>query len=201
MMALHRIVFNVARLTALIGGLVLLALILITCLSILGRAANSALHAMVAAGFLPGLAQGVLDAGLGAVRGDYELVEAGMAFAIFAYLPFCQVTMGHASVDVFTNRLPRRVNQFLDVLIALAMAVAMVVIAVQLNEGMARKMPNGFGAVQTSLLLEFPVWWAYAASLFGAVLAAAVSIYMVILRLYEFLTGRLVAPNALGANH
>jgi TRAP-type C4-dicarboxylate transport system permease small subunit len=197
MAGLHRIVVGISRAMALSGGLVLTALILITCLSILGRAANTALHSELLMGLVPGLAQGLIDAGVGAVRGAYELVEAGMAFCIFAFLPFCQVTAGHASVDVFTNVLPRGANRVLEVVIAVVFAVALVTIAVQLYGGMTRKLSSG----QTSLLLEFPVWWAYAASLVGAVLAAVVSVYMASIRLFEVVTGRMIVPNAVGADH
>jgi TRAP-type C4-dicarboxylate transport system permease small subunit len=182
---------------ALLGGVVLTAVILITCLSILGRAVNSVLHSDIMMSVAPGLAQWLIDLGIGAVRGAYEMVEAGMAFCIFAFLPFCQVTSGHASVDVFTNMLPRGANRVLDLLIAVAFAVALVTIALQLNEGMARKLSSG----QTSLLLEYPIWWSYAASLVGAVLAAIVSVYVVLVRLFELLTGRVVVPNAVGADH
>lgn len=197
MVGLHRIVFGIARVMALVGGVILTALILITCISIVGRVANTALHSDIMMSVAPGLSQWLIDAGVGAIRGSYELVEAGMAFCIFAFLPFCHVTMGHASVDIFTNALPVRVNRLLQLLIALLFSVALVTIAIQLNEGMLRKLSSG----QTSLLLEFPVWWAYAASLVGAVLAAVVSVYVVLMRLYELLSGRMIASNAMGADH
>ncbi|SNS93807.1 TRAP transporter small permease [Antarctobacter heliothermus] len=197
MAGLHRIVFGIARFMALVGGIILTVLILITCISILGRVANTALHSDIMMSVAPGLSQWLIDAGVGAIRGSYELVEAGMAFCIFAFLPFCHVTMGHASVDIFSNALPRRVNRLLQLLIALLFSVALVTIAIQLNEGMLRKLSSG----QTSLLLEFPVWWAYAASLVGAVLAAVVSVYVVLMRLYELLSGRMIASNAMGAEH
>ncbi|CUH82060.1 TRAP transporter small permease [Tropicibacter naphthalenivorans] len=197
MQSVHRLVLGIARLMAMLGGAVLTLLILITCISILGRASNSVLHAMASAGILPGMAQGLIDAGVGAIRGDFEMVEAGMAFCIFAFLPFCTVTGGHASVDVFTNFLPRGVNRVLEVLIAALFAAVLVVIAMQLNEGFARKLNSG----QTSLLLEFPIWWSYALSLFGAVMSAAVGVYVALVRLIELLTGRAIMPNAVGADH
>lgn len=197
MAALHRIVLGLARLMALAGGAVLTFLIIMVCVSVIGRAGNSVLHWMVTAGVLPGMAQGLIDAGIGAIRGDFELVEAGMAFSIFAFLPYCTVTGGHASVDVFTNFLPRGVNRLLELLITALAAVVMVLIAVQLYDGLIRKVESG----QTSLLLEFPVWWAYGASLIGAVATALVAVYLVIVRLYEISTGRVILPNAVGADH
>ncbi len=197
MAGLHRIVLGLARLMALLGGALLTLLILITCLSIIGRAGNSLLHAMASAGVLPGLAQGLIDWGIGAIPGDFELVEAGMAFCIFAFLPFCTVTGGHASVDVFTNFLPRTANRVLEVLISILVAVVLGVIAVQLEQGMARKISSG----QTTLLLQFPVWWAYAISLAGAVVTVVIGVYMAFVRIYELMTGRVIAPNAVGADH
>ena len=138
-----------------------------------------------------------LGTGIGAIPGDFELVEAGMAFCIFAFLPFCTVTGGHASVDVFTNFLPRTANRVLEVLISILFAVVLVVIAVQLEQGMARKISSG----QTTLLLQFPVWWAYAISLAGAVVTAVIGVYMAFVRIYELMTGRVIAPNAVGADH
>lgn len=197
MTGLHRIVLGLARIMALMGGVVLILLVLITCISILGRVVNTALHSALMMSVAPGLATWLIDAGVGAIRGSYELVEAGMAFCIFAFIPFCQVTMGHASVDIFTNALPTRANRLLELLISVLFAVALVTIAIQLNAGMLRKLSSG----QTSLLLEFPVWWAYAASLVGAGLAAVTSVYIVLMRLYELLSGRMIAPNAVGADH
>ncbi|MGP6088975.1 TRAP transporter small permease [Antarctobacter jejuensis] len=197
MIGFHRIVLGLARLMALLGGLVLLILVLITCISILGRAANTTLHSDTMMAIMPGVANALIDAGIGAIRGSYEMVEAGMAFCIFAFLPFCTVTTGHASVDVFTNNLPRGVNRVLELLIAILFAGALVLIAVQLYEGTLRKFSSG----QTSLLLEYPIWWAYAASLAGAVAAALASVYMALVRLYELASGRIVVPNAVGADH
>lgn len=197
MQRIHAVVANLARLMAVLGGAVLTLLILIVCISIIGRAANSVLYSAVDAGILPGLAQWLIDAGVGAVRGDFEMVQAGMAFCIFAFLPFCQITYGHACVDIFTPMYPRPMNRALDVIIAVLFAVALVVIAMQLNEGMARKLRSG----QTTMLLGFPLWWAYAASLFGATVAALAAVYVALIRIIETLTGRVIIQNAAGANH
>lgn len=192
MTGLHRIVLGIARLMAVLGGAVLTALIVITCVSIIGRAANTALHSDLVMGVAPGLAQWLLDAGIGAIRGSFEMVEAGIAFCIFAFLPYCTVTMGHASVDLFTRALPGWVNRVLEALIATLFAVVLVTIAVQLQAGLARKMGSG----ETSLLLQYPIWWSYLASFAGAVVTAAVGVYMALLRIFELLSGRRVAIGA-----
>ncbi|MFZ7089963.1 TRAP transporter small permease [Primorskyibacter sp. 2E233] len=197
MQRVHRFVLALAKLMAVLGGAVLTALILIICISIIGRTTNSFLHSDLIQGIAPGMAQSLIDMGIGAIRGDFELVESGMAFCIFAFLPLCQVTSGHAAVDIFTNFLPRGANRFLIFLAEALFATALVVIAIQLDAGMARKLRSG----ETTLLLQFPVWWSYAASLVGAVAAAAAGVYMALVRGIELLTGRLIVANAVGADH
>ena len=197
MTRLHSFVVRATRAVAVIGGAVLLALIIMTCLSILGRAANTFLHGGLAMSLFPDLAQSLIDGGIGAIRGDFELVEAGMAFCIFAFLPFCTVTVGHATVDVFVGALPRGVQRVLETLTAILFAAVLILIAVQLYAGTERKFSSG----QTSFLLEFPIWWAYAASLFGAAMAALAGVYVALVRIYELMTGRMVLTNAVGANH
>lgn len=182
----HRMMMALCRAMAILGGLVLVALILMVCVSISGRALNGLLHSM---GDVT-LARWFLDLGIGPVTGDFELVEAGMAFAIFAFLPLCQITGSHASVDIFTAKLPPRVLLVLRAVIEVLFAAVLIVIAVQLYEGTQSKIRSG----QTTFLLQFPIWWAYAASLVAAVLAAVVGCYVAVLRAWAAVTGRTTLP-------
>lgn len=194
---MHAVFDRLARALAVIGGLALSILIVMTCLSIVGRAANAFLNGELAQSVAPGLAAALLSTGIGPVNGDFELVEAGMAFAIFAFLPLCQLQGAHASVDIFTASLPQRVLQVLRLVIETVFAGALVLIAVQLGSGMLSKLNSG----QTTLLLQFPVWWAYAASLVGAAVAALVAVYVAVMRAVEVTTGRPVLPPETGADH
>lgn len=197
MSSLHRAVTTVARLLAMFGGIILSAAIVITCLSILGRTASTILHWDPLVAALPGLTKWLLDIGVGPIRGDFELVEAGMAFCIFAFLPYCQVTAGHASVDIFTSRIGPRGQRVLSLLIELLFAVVLVVIAVQLKGGLDARIRSG----QTSFLLQFPIWWSYAASFAAASVAAAAGVYMAGIRLAEMLAGRALIEAGEGAGH
>ncbi len=185
---MHKTMMAVARGMAMIGGAVLSLLILLTCISIAGRLLNGILHSDFVMSVAPGLARWLIDLGIGPVNGDFELVEAGVAFAIFAFIPLCQITSGHASVDIVVNALPRGVNRFLRMVIEVTFAAVLVLIAWRLYAGMLSKQSYG----ETSFLLQFPVWWAYAASLFAAVVAALVGVYMAAVRVYEFFTGRIL---------
>ncbi len=185
---MHALFTGLARFMAILGGIVLSALILLTCVSIVGRSLNGILHSDFVMGIAPDLAHWLINAGVGPINGDFELVEAGVAFAIFAFIPLCQITAGHASVDLVANALPRKVNRFLRMVTEVVFALVLVLIAWKLFDGMLSK--KGYG--ETSFLLQFPVWWAYAASLFGAVVSAIVGLYMAGVRVTEFLTGRIL---------
>ena len=152
---MHGFMDRLARLFALLGGVVLSLLIVQTCLSIVGRSINSILHNEFMQTTLPGFANGLLSTGIGPINGDFELVEAGMAFVIFAFLPLCQLKGAHASVDIFTSKLPKRANSFLRMIIEIVFAGVIVLIAVQLFSGMMSKLNSG----QTTFLLQYPVWW------------------------------------------
>jgi len=188
MLRIHRAAVQIAYIFAVIGGVVLSLLILITCASILGRTLNSILYLDIVTATAPAVAQWLIDVGVGAIRGDFELVEAGMAFCIFAFLPLTQLSASHASVDVVVNLLPRGVRRSLILLAEILFAVVLVIIAVQLYDGMGRKLRSG----ETTLLLQFPVWWSYALSLIGAVAAAAAGVYMAIIRAFEVISGQSV---------
>ena len=177
---MYAFVDRLARLMALLGGAVLLGLVLMVCLSIAGRTVA-----------------GLTGGWLGAIPGDFEIVESGMAFAIFAFLPLCPLNGAHASVDVFTSALPLRANRVLRAVIEILFAAVLILIFWQLWEGMESKRRSG----QTTLLLQFPVWWAYAASLTGAAAAALISVYVAAMRMAEAWTGRAILPAEVEADH
>ncbi|GKY88053.1 hypothetical protein STA1M1_19220 [Sinisalibacter aestuarii] len=191
---------------AIAGGFVLSILVAIVVLSIIGRELNAFLHGDFAQGAFKGLADWMLGVQvpgiwgpikLGPFNGDYEIVEAGIAFSIFAFLPLAQITGAHATVDVFTSLLPDRPNRVLRAISELAFAIVLIIIAVQLWQGTVSK----FERHQTTFLLQFPVWWAYAASLVGAIAAAIVSVYVALMRLIESVIGHRVMPAGEGADH
>ena len=194
---MHAFFLRLSRLMAVLGGVMLSALILLTCASILGRMLNGWLHGDLAQTWFPGAAETLLALGVGPIMGDFELTEAGMAFAIFAFLPYTQLTGGHADVDIFTDRMGPRVNRLLTPLIAVVFAAVLVLIAWQLGAGTWSKYRTG----QTTFLIQFPIWWAYALSLLGAVVAAVVGVYVAAARVVEAVTGRTVLPARMEPDH
>lgn len=193
---MHKLFLGLSRLMAYLGGCVLVALIMLTCVSVLGRSLNGILHSEFLQSFAPALAQRALDLGIGPVNGDFELIESGVAFAIFAFLPLCQITNGHATVEIFTSKFPLAINRALQFIIDSVFALVLILIAVQLHGGMQSKMRSG----ETTFLLEFPLWWAYCASLAGAAIAAVVAIYVAFARAQEVFGNRVVLDTPVSAN-
>ncbi|WP_333713770.1 TRAP transporter small permease [Yoonia sp.] len=172
---LHKLIERLARGMALLGGLVLCLLVLMVCASVTGRELAAAAYG----GRLGGVGDWLIGLGVGPIFGDFELVEAGMAFTIFAFLPLTQLSGAHARVDVFTSAMGPRVTRALDTLWSLLMAATILLITWRLSAGMQDKLRYG----ETTFLIQFPVWWAYAASLVAAVAASLVSLYCAAMRL------------------
>jgi len=107
-------------------------------------------------------------------------------------LPLCQISNGHASVEIFTRKMSPLVNRVLQFIIDVLFALVLILIAVQLYNGMLSKMRSG----QTTLLLEFPVWWAYSISLIGAVIAAVVAVYVAGVRSVELVSSKTILASA-----
>lgn len=151
---------------AIAGGAVLVLLTATTMVSITGRA--------------------LIGIGLGPVPGDYELVEAGTAFAIFAFLPWCQMKRGHVTVDLFLARFGARVNAAVDTLANVLMTAASALIAWRLWLGLLDKKAYG----ETTFILQFPLWWGYAAAMIGAIVFVIACAFTVWRSLAEALAGR-----------
>ncbi|NRB02133.1 MAG: TRAP transporter small permease [Rhodobacteraceae bacterium] len=175
---MNRALTLIARILALLGGFVLIALVLTTTFSIIGRSLNTIGHSdvMENIGWLGGLLRS-----FGPINGDYELVEAGVAIAIFAFLPWCQLSRTHATVDVFTNFLGRRVNALLSLIWEIMLTAILFVVTWRISIGTSEKMRYG----ETTFLLQMPVWWPYAICTVIAGIAAVVGLYVVWQRLAE----------------
>lgn len=183
---------------AVVGGAVLFAVVILTCLSIVGREMNSLMHAEWLRSLAPNFTDWMIhDFGVGEIKGSYEITESAMAFVIFSFLPLAQMTAGHAVVDILSNALPTRVETILKAIAETLFAVALIVVATQLYGGMLSKMNSG----QTTLHLEYPIWWGYAAGLVGAVVAAVVSVYLAAMRFFEIASGTQILPAEQGAEH
>lgn len=110
--------------------------------------------------------------GLGGIRGDFELVEFACAICASLFLPLCQISRGHVMVDLFTTRLPRAANRFLDGLWELVFALALAGLGWRLALGGMEMLDYG----DATMLLGLPLWLAYAPAVFGTALSAAIGL-------------------------
>lgn len=143
---------------AIAGGFVLLVIIVLTCISVIGRA------------LVP------LDLGIGSIRGIYDMTEIGMAAAIFSFLPWAQYTDAHARVDLFAPILAGPLDRGLALLFDLGMLLVACVGTWRLSLGMMDKMRFG----ETTLIAQIPVWQGYALGLLGAVGFVLVALFCVL---------------------
>ena len=165
---MHRLIQSLARTTALLGGLVLLTLVIMTTLSILGR-----------------------TSGLGEITGNYELLEAGVAFAIFSFLPITQLYGAHAKVDVFTAALPPRANRWIAAFWEAVLLLVILLIVWRLYEGTLSHYKRG----GTTTFLQFPLWWPYTASFIAGLVASVTALYCTAMRLIEAAQNRNILPS------
>lgn len=153
--ALGRATIALARGLAVLGGMALMVIVVIVVASVVGRA--------------------LIWLGLRPITGDYELVSVGMGFAVFAFMPWVHLERGHALVTLVTDSFGVRANAWLLVISDLLMLALSGFLAWRLYYGMLDK----FAYNETTLLLRFPLGWAYALGLVGAVALVLVSAYVV----------------------
>lgn len=127
---------TLARLCAILAGVLLTAITLMTCASLIGR--NLMGKSLV---------------------GDFELtgVVAGAAIALF--MPFCQITRGNIIVDFFTAKASPRTRDGLDRIGALLVALVFALIAWRTTLGGI----NSYSTNSETQILGFPEWTVYAA--------------------------------------
>ncbi|MFV0299823.1 MAG: TRAP transporter small permease [Paracoccus sp. (in: a-proteobacteria)] len=119
------------RLFAGIGGLTLLAMMLMTVASVTLR--------------------GVMGK---PISGDFELVEMGSAIAIFCFLPWCQVSGGNVLVDFFTQKTGPRVNHRLEAIGDLLYLAIAALLLWRMWHGAVEMRAYG----EQSMVLRLPIW-------------------------------------------
>ena len=138
-----------AQACALLGGVLLGCILVLTCASVIGR--NG---------------WGV------AITGDFELtgVATGMAMALF--LPWCQLERGNIIVDFFTARAAARTIDALDRIGSLSVALLMALLAWRTSVGGL----NAWDNHSASMLMGFPDWLVYATMVPPLVLSALIGL-------------------------
>lgn len=120
---------------ALFGGLILVALVLLT--------ATSALMNLF-------IGKPIL--------GDFELTKHGVAIAAFSFLPYCQLTYSNVTVDIFTERASERTKSLMVVVSSIIAAIVALVLLRQMWFGMWDyiRYPESMVSIPIPLWTAFP---------------------------------------------
>jgi TRAP-type C4-dicarboxylate transport system permease small subunit len=131
-----RILSALAHLCAILAGLLLTGITLMTCVSLIGRNTTG-----------------------WTINGDFELTGVATGAAIALFMPLCQLKKGHIIVDFFTARASEATNRHLDRLGALCVSAVFALLAWRTVLGGI----NAYDTFSGTMMLGFPEWVVYAA--------------------------------------
>jgi TRAP-type C4-dicarboxylate transport system permease small subunit len=138
-----------AKLCAVLGGVLLTVITLVTCVSLIGR--NTVGWTIV---------------------GDFELSASAVGASMALFVPWCQVTRGNIIVDFFTAKAGPATVAALDRFGALLLAASMALIAWRTTLGGLNAWKTGAG----SMMLGFPEWIVYACMVPPLALTAVIAL-------------------------
>lgn len=145
-----RVLEGLAKLLAIVGGLALTGVALMSLYSVLMRNLVGA-----------------------PIQGDFELAQAGCAVAVAAFLPFTQLRNGNIFVDFFTQKASARTKSVLDGAGALAVSLALALIAWRTGVGGLDAWRNQ----ETTMIMGLPIWYGYALMTPSFAVASAAAAY------------------------
>jgi len=131
-----RLLESLAKLCAILAGVLLTVVTLMTCGSLIGRNLFGA-----------------------TIVGDFELSGAAAGAAIALFMPWCQFRRSNIIVDFFTARASQSRREELDRLGALLLGLTMALLAWRTTIGGINAWKSGSG----TMLIGFPEWVIYVA--------------------------------------
>ena len=131
-----RILSTLAHLCAVLAGLLMTAITLMTCVSLIGRNTTG-----------------------WTINGDFELTGVATGAAIALFMPLCQLKRGHIIVDFFTAKASEKTNGFLDRVGAMCVSSVFALMAWRTVLGGI----NAYNSFSGTMMLGFPEWVVYAA--------------------------------------
>ena len=141
---------SLAKFCAILAGLLLTVITLMTCVSLVGR--NTI-----------GLT----------ITGDFELTGVAAGAAIALFMPFCQVQRGNIIVDFFSAKFGNKTNASLDRLGAFLLALVFALLAWRTSLGGL----NSWRTNSETQIIGFPEWVAYASMVPPFVLSMAIGLH------------------------
>jgi TRAP-type C4-dicarboxylate transport system permease small subunit len=142
-----------AKLCAILAGVMLTVITLMTCVSLIGRNLFGA-----------------------TLAGDFELTGVAAGAAIALFMPWCQLRRGNIIVDFFTAKASERTNAALDRFGALLLGVIFGLLAWRTVLGGL----NSYTTHSETQILGFPEWTVYAAMVPPFVLTCVIGFYQAV---------------------
>ena len=145
-----RILESLAKASAILAGLLMTVITLMTCVSLIGRNTTGT-----------------------TLAGDFELTGVAAGAAIALFMPWCQLRRGNIIVDFFTARASERTNAALDRLGALLLGLVFALLAWRTTMGGL----NAWSSQSGTMMLGFPEWVVYAAMVPPFILTTCIALY------------------------
>jgi len=158
---LQRIFSSLAKLCAILAGLLLTVITLVTCGNLILR--NTTGDSMA---------------------GAFEITAVSTGAAIALFMPLCQFRQGHIIVDFFTQGLSDATNAMLDRLGALMLALVFALLAWRTSLGGL----SAYTAHSETMLMGIPEWIVYAAMVPPFILSALIGFWQAACS-FDYLTG------------
>jgi TRAP-type C4-dicarboxylate transport system permease small subunit len=149
-----RVLEKLAKFCAILAGVMLTGITLMTCASLIGR--NTTGTTLV---------------------GDFELTGVAAGAAIALFLPWCQARRGNIIVDFFTAKAGPRTTERLDRLGAGLLGLSLALLAWRASLGGL----SAYNAQSTTMMLGFPEWIVYCAMVPPLALTAVIGLWQAVL--------------------
>jgi len=104
--------------------------------------------------------------------GDFEMTEVGIAVAVFAFLPYCQITGANVTADIFTAGASARTVAALKLAASIVALGFSALLVWRMSAGMLDQKAYGY----TTAILQFPHWIAFIPVLASLALLAVASV-------------------------
>jgi TRAP-type C4-dicarboxylate transport system permease small subunit len=141
---------TLAKLCAILAGLLLISITLMTVVSVLGRNTIGK-----------------------TIAGDYELSAAAAGAAIALFMPWCQFKRGNIMVDFFTAKVSASKQNLMNRFGALVLACIMALMTWRTTLGGL----NAWATHSGSQIMNFPDWVVYAAMAVPLALTACIALH------------------------
>ena len=146
------------KLWALLGGLILIAIVIVTTLN-------------VGAFSLDRVAR-LVGANVSGLPGYEDFVRLGISVAALSFFPYCQLQRGHVNVDLFAQHFSQSVQRALDIFWLLITALVAMGLAWYMVDGLLETKSDQV----VSPVLGWPEWPFYAPGIVSLILWAAVAL-------------------------